>query len=81
MSSKPTSSLVAERIRLLSHWLEDSAPYVEFDQRHLDAGTPEQAYWHLGYRAALWDVLTLLRHAAENNGGTSSRSPSADPDE
>ena len=52
---------------LLSHrdnirqWLEAEAPYAAFDQKHLDADTPERAYWHYGYQAALTDVLNLLR--------------------
>ena len=40
-------------------WLADNAPYVSSDQKHLDADTPERAYWHYGYRAALLDVLRL----------------------
>jgi hypothetical protein len=68
------------RARELSKWLEDAAPYVQFDQHHLDAGTPAQAYWHLGYRAALIDALTLLKNAADGSDGISTRSPSDDPD-
>jgi hypothetical protein len=32
-------------------------PFAE--QRHLDPGTIERAYWHHGYLAALRDVLAL----------------------
>jgi len=38
-------------------WLEDEAPFTFSDQKHLDANTPERAYWHHGYQAALNDVL------------------------
>jgi hypothetical protein len=38
----------------------DEAPYVTADQRHLDENTPERAYWHYGYQAALSDVLRLM---------------------
>jgi hypothetical protein len=31
------------------------------EQRHLDSGTAEQAYWHYGYAMALRDVLELLK--------------------
>ena len=41
----------------LQRELADAAPYAAADQRHLDANTPERAYWHLGYIAALTDVL------------------------
>ena len=65
MSKSTTISAISERICRLSTWLEDEAPYAEFDQRHLDANTPEQAYWHLGYRAALADILALIKHETE----------------
>lgn len=40
--------------------MAEEAPYVTADQRHLDANTPERAYWHYGYQAALADVLTII---------------------
>ena len=40
--------------------LADLAPYTFTDGKHLDANTPERAYWHLGYIAALNDVLRML---------------------
>lgn len=78
MDKSDTSSVIAERIRALGTWLEDEAPYFQFDQRHLDAGTPEQAYWHLGYRAALRDALVLLKSETESTPDNANRSPSAD---
>jgi hypothetical protein len=33
------------------------------DQRHLDHGTEERAYWHHGYASALKDVLRILQSA------------------
>ena len=71
MSAKKTAELVAERARQLSVWLSDVAPYAEFDQYHLEAGSPEQAYWHLGYRAALNDILEQLGKEA----GSKPKSP------
>ena len=41
-------------------WLQDEAPYISEDQRHLDANTPERAYWRYGYFMALTDMLSLL---------------------
>jgi hypothetical protein len=48
----------------ISKWLGDNAPYVVADQKHLDENTPERAYWHYGYKAALADVLALAPSAA-----------------
>ena len=42
-------------------WLKENCPYVFADQKHLDANTPERAYWHYGYRAALLDAIKLIR--------------------
>ncbi len=75
-----TYSRIVERIAQLEAWLEEAAPYAQFDQRHLDAHTPEQAYWHLGYHRALSDVVALLRET-ESSAGTSSPTPPAGPDE
>lgn len=40
--------------------LEDQSPGIFSDRKHLDANTPERAYWHHGYVAALTDVLRKL---------------------
>jgi hypothetical protein len=42
-------------------WLKENCPYVFADQKHLDANTPERAYWHYGYQTALGDVLSLVK--------------------
>lgn len=42
-------------------WLSENAPYAQADQKHLDAGTPERAYWHYGYMTALRDVVKMMR--------------------
>jgi hypothetical protein len=31
------------------------------DQRHLDLGTDERAYWHHGYASALKDAIRILQ--------------------
>jgi hypothetical protein len=46
--------------------IADEAPYITADQRHLDANTPERAYWHYGYQAALRDVLALAERSTED---------------
>lgn len=74
------SQLIARRIEELSHWLELNSPYVPVDQKHLDEGSPEQAYWHLGYRAALVDAMRLLTRDRAGNDDTSSCSPGGGPD-
>lgn len=48
-------------------WLAENAPYIPEDQKHLDAGTAEQAYWHYGYVVALRDALKLLRTTDESS--------------
>ncbi len=45
-------------------WLEANAPEVPRDQRHLDEGSVERAYWHYGYATAISDVLALLGSAS-----------------
>lgn len=45
------------RYLTLMDWLNENAPYAQTDQRHLDEGTVERAYWHYGYAMALADVL------------------------
>ncbi|MDZ4790685.1 MAG: hypothetical protein SGJ17_05665 [Hyphomicrobiales bacterium] len=67
----------------IRQWLEDEAPYTEFDQRHLNGGSPEQAYWNHGYQAALQDLLNLLTTSVRTSRteGTSSAFPHSAPDE
>lgn len=42
-------------------WLQDEAPYINADQKHLDENTPERAYWHHGYQQAISDVIAQLK--------------------
>ena len=60
MTIRPDISHIRERRDDIRQWLEDEAPYTMADQKHLDEATPERAYWHLGYQAALTDVLALI---------------------
>jgi hypothetical protein len=66
---------IQSRMRAIQDWLSDAAPYAAADQKHLDENTPERAYWHYGYLAALTDVLKkagIETTPARDNGGKSS---------
>ena len=81
MSDQCKMALLQSRRDHIREWLETEAPYAAFDQKHLDADTPERAYWHHGYQAALTDILNLLRIADKSgNTGTPASCPWADPD-
>ena len=54
------ASAIRGRLRGIREWMAEEAPYVVADQRHLDANTPERAYWHYGYQAALSDILAMM---------------------
>lgn len=60
MWSPETKAVLRQRCEHIRAWLDDHAPYTAADQTHLDADTPERAYWHYGYQAALTDVLEML---------------------
>lgn len=55
----------AEGIRRMSERLDGLRKNTErfntADQKHLDKGTTERAYYHLGYTEALKDALNLLQ--------------------
>jgi hypothetical protein len=46
------------------HWLKTKHPEVFLEQKHLDEGTPERAYWHYGRWSALKDVSARARVVA-----------------
>lgn len=77
MEQKLLASLIEKRRQVISDWLEDHAPYTCADQHHLNAGTPEQAYWHHGYLSALDDIICNLtdHDAAQGNADTSNPFP------
>ena len=76
-------SALEHRRDAIREWLEDTAPYARFEQRHLEQNTPERAYWHLGYQAALADALELITnvHDSVYTVDKSSSSPVDDQDE
>ena len=66
ISSRPhtplpdAADLIQRRIDNISAWLAENAPDCRGDQKHLDEGTAERAYWHYGYLIALRDIQNLL---------------------
>lgn len=55
----------------LAAWLKENAPECEREQKHLDANTPEQAYWHFGYLSGISDALRLLSRDPSSEGTSS----------
>ena len=62
-------ALLERRRDKIREWLEDEAPQAASDQKHLEIASPERAYWHHGYQAALTDIIDLL-HPATRKCGT-----------
>ena len=52
----------------IREWLADEAPHTAVHQKHLETASPERAYWHHGYQAALNDVLDLLNPVTRKSG-------------
>ena len=52
----------------IREWLQDEAPHAAADQKHLEEASPERAYWHHGYQAALNDVIDLLNPVTRKSG-------------
>ena len=51
---------IERRIRDLSAWLKQNAPKCGAEQKHLEEGSQERAYWHHGYMVALRDTIRIL---------------------
>lgn len=68
MSREHDIAILRRRRDGIRSWLDDEAPYTEHDQKQLDADTPERAYWHHGYQAALSDVIDMLTAAGRTSG-------------
>lgn len=63
---------LAHQHKAMDEWLQNRAPETFEKQAHLDEGSPERAYWHHGYRAALGDIIEFISSQASSNAGTSS---------
>jgi hypothetical protein len=68
MSHREKMALLERRRNAIQEWLEDEAPHAALDQKHLEAASPERAYWHHGYQAALTDILELLSPVGRISG-------------
>jgi hypothetical protein len=62
--------LISSRIEGLTQWLAENCPNCDTEQRHLDEGAAERAYWHYGYLCALRDVVKLIYSESVKNGTT-----------
>lgn len=60
MSDGSGIGLIRRNRDAIREWLDEAAPLAAVEQRHLDEGSPERAYWHHGYQAALTDVIDML---------------------
>ena len=81
MTHDPAFRAITDRHAAILKWLDDNAPYAQFDQHHLDPGTPEQAYWHMGYATALADLEQLFLKGTPNKPGNSTGSREGGLDE
>lgn len=52
--------VLEERLATLELLTGEHAASVLCEQRHLDADSPERAYWHYGYLMALRDMLAII---------------------
>jgi hypothetical protein len=59
MSAEERLAILVQRRDTIREWLAVEAAHTH-QQKHLDAETPEQAYWHHGYQSALDDMIELL---------------------
>ena len=55
---------IEDRCSELKDWISHRAPKCLTEQKHLQEGSPERAYWAHGYLAALVDVLGLFTRDA-----------------
>lgn len=59
MTTDTAIDAIKDKRNIIKEFLKEAPINVE-EQKHLDAGTAEQAYWHYGYMIALKDVLNLI---------------------
>ena len=51
---------IGERANQLAAWICENSAECISEQRHLNEGSRERAYWQYGYMVALRDVLRFL---------------------
>jgi hypothetical protein len=64
---------IDERCKELKHWLAVNAPQCLMEEKHLQEGTYERAYWAHGYLAGLLDVQRLFSRGMETQGNQDAR--------
>jgi hypothetical protein len=55
---------IEHRCSELKEWIDRKAPQCHTQQRHLQEGSEERAYWAHGYMSALLDVLRLFSRSS-----------------
>jgi hypothetical protein len=60
---RSVSATARNRAEKLELWIRENSAECLEEQKHLDAGSAERAYWHYGYLSALKDVLKLMSSA------------------
>ena len=58
---------IEKRMNATRKWLRDNSSACFTEQKHLDEGSQERAYWHYGYMVALRDVMRFLAQDPETN--------------
>ena len=57
---RSVSATINIRAKGLKDWIRENATECCTEQKHLDEGSAERAYWHHGYFSALRDILKLM---------------------
>jgi hypothetical protein len=58
---------LSQRRDLIREWIARDAREALSEQDHLVEGSPERAYWHHGYQAALDDIIRRLHLTIRGN--------------
>jgi hypothetical protein len=58
--NRSASTIARIRAEGLREWIKQNAPNCFVEQKHLDEGSVERAYWHYGYLSALQDLLKVM---------------------
>jgi hypothetical protein len=70
IEGRSPDELIQTRIDGLKQWLSENYVNCGKEQKHLDEGTSERAYWHFGYLCALRDVFELIYGDSVKSGTT-----------
>lgn len=73
-------SKIERRRSSLDAWLSDQCQSAVSQQQHLSSGSVGRAYWHMGYKAALDDILSHLGEHGETDERDNALAIDADRD-